>query len=84
MSSANYAHCEGCERKAFYTGEEDIPEGVVIWHETCLAARDHAAVTVSRADIRAVVRLARMSRHLAEDPATDRLAEAAGPEGEAP
>lgn len=39
-------------------------------------------VAVSRSDVRAVVRLARLSRHLAEDPATDRLAEAAGPEGE--
>lgn len=45
MSSANYAHCEGCERKAFYAGEEDIPEGVVIWHQACLDARDPAAVT---------------------------------------
>ena len=35
-------------------------------------------VAVSREDVRTVVRLARMSRHLAEDPATDRLAEAAG------
>lgn len=41
-------------------------------------AADPASVTVSREDIRAVVRLARMSRHLAEDPATDRLAAAAG------
>jgi hypothetical protein len=40
-----------------------------------------SSVTVSREDIRAVVRLARLSRHLAEDPATDRLAAAAG-EGE--
>jgi hypothetical protein len=31
-------------------------------------------IMVSRDDVRAVVRLARMSRHLAEDPATDRLA----------
>lgn len=45
-----------------------------------LDRREASAVTVSREDIRAVVRLARLSRHLAEDPATDRLAEAAGGE----
>jgi hypothetical protein len=35
---------------------------------------DTGMIMVSRDDVRAVVRLARMSRHLAEDPATDRLA----------
>ncbi|MDQ2874829.1 MAG: hypothetical protein M3Y33_08565 [Actinomycetota bacterium] len=43
-----------------------------------------ATVTVSRDDVRAVVALARRSRHLAEDPATDRLAAAADPEGARP
>ena len=43
-----------------------------------LPQADPGSVTVSVEDIRAVVRLARMSRHLAEDPATDRLAAAAG------
>jgi hypothetical protein len=37
MSKANYALCEGCDNKAFYTGEDDLPEGIVVWHEACLA-----------------------------------------------
>ena len=41
-------------------------------------ALDSGMVLVSREDLRAVIRLARMSRHLAEDSATDRLADAAG------
>jgi hypothetical protein len=37
MSKANYAPCEGCGDKAFYVGEGGLPDGIVIWHEACLA-----------------------------------------------
>lgn len=37
MSGANYEYCPGCDNKALYVGEEEVPDGVVVWHETCLA-----------------------------------------------
>jgi len=42
MSGANYEYCPGCDSKALYTGEEDVPDGVVIWHQACLESRDSA------------------------------------------
>jgi hypothetical protein len=39
MSGANYEFCPGCDSKALYMGEEEVPDGVVVWHEKCLTAR---------------------------------------------
>jgi hypothetical protein len=38
MSGANYEYCPGCESKALYMGEYDVPDGVEVWHGKCLAA----------------------------------------------
>lgn len=35
MSGANYEYCSVCNKKAFYVGEEEIPENVVILHSAC-------------------------------------------------
>jgi hypothetical protein len=42
MSGANYEYCGFCDSKAFYVGEEDVPEGVEVVHTDCLE-RDRAA-----------------------------------------
>ena len=40
MSYSDYEHCPGCDGKTIYMGDRgECPEGVVTWHETCLAKR---------------------------------------------
>jgi hypothetical protein len=80
--------CGGCgETWSTNCAADDItcPECEAKWCPACgtwfggdAGEPEDQGVMVSREDLRAVVKLARMSRHLAEDPATDRLAAAAG------
>ena len=49
MSGANYAHCPFCEKKALYTGDEDLLENVVVVHESCLDAQAaNATIEIKR------------------------------------
>ena len=48
MSGANYEFCPGCDRKAFYAGDADVPETVVIWHQACLDKRITEAAAAER------------------------------------
>lgn len=43
MSGANYEWCPGCERKALYVGEDDVPDGVEVWHAECRAKAEASA-----------------------------------------
>ena len=43
MSEANYAYCPVCDTKALYTGEDDLPEGVLVMHDKCQRAELDAA-----------------------------------------
>jgi hypothetical protein len=38
MSGSNYESCPGCDRKALYVGDQDVPEGVEVWHAACRTA----------------------------------------------
>lgn len=44
MSYANYAHCPACDGKTHYIGEDDLREGVSVWHDKCLADREASVV----------------------------------------
>jgi len=48
MSGANYEYCPGCDTKALYTGEEDMPADVVILHKACQDRAIAEAVTAER------------------------------------
>lgn len=39
MSGANYEYCPGCDQKALYVGDQDVPEGVEAWHAKCRVER---------------------------------------------
>lgn len=43
MSGANYLYCPGCETKALYVGDDDLPDGIEVWHAACRLIRDDAA-----------------------------------------
>ena len=48
MSGANYEYCPVCDTKALYVGEEDLPPGVVIMHETCRVKETAQAAAAER------------------------------------
>lgn len=45
MSYADYAICPGCDRKALYMGDGEAPEGIEVWHSSCRAEQQAAALT---------------------------------------
>jgi hypothetical protein len=55
VSGANYEFCPGCDLKALYMGEEDVPDGVEVWHEKCLADRRAELLTGLYAEISALM-----------------------------
>lgn len=56
MSYADYEICPGCDRKALYSGEEDVPEGIEVWHASCRAEQATAAATAERERIVVLLR----------------------------
>ena len=48
MSGANYEYCPVCDMKALYTGEEDMPAGIVVLHKACQDRAIAEAVTAER------------------------------------
>jgi hypothetical protein len=72
VSGANYAYCGGCDKKALYVGEEDLPENVSVMHDDCLDAMHKAARAEALAE-RDVAR-AELARVTAErDTAADEI-----------
>ena len=51
MAHADYEHCPGCDGKTIYMGDSECPEGVVTWHEECIAGE--IAARVKRAQVAA-------------------------------
>lgn len=69
MSYADYAHCPGCDGKALYLGDSDVPEGVEAWHSGCLKERI-ASAAAPVADVRARDSLLLLAAHLLRVAAT--------------
>src|SRR5260221_8631135 len=55
MAGANYEYCPVCDTKALYIGEDDIPDGVVVLHESCRQRETAAAVAAERERITRVL-----------------------------
>lgn len=54
MSGAIYEWCPGCETKSLYVGEEDVPDGVEVWHQDCRIRATQQAVEAERERIRQI------------------------------
>jgi hypothetical protein len=67
MSGANYEFCPGCDSKALYMGEEDVPDGVVVWHEKCLAGAKENSRLVTMNRIAWALQAAAIAQHGNDD-----------------
>lgn len=52
MSAGNYEYCPGCENKALYVGEEEVPGNLEVWHSACVVSATIAAANAETDRIR--------------------------------